>query len=235
MITLSNKILLVDDEADIINIVSFRLKKAGYDVIVAATGIDALAKAITELPELILLDINLPQMSGYEVCSRLKSAEETKKIPVIFMSASAENISENTRKYGADGFIIKPFETESFISKISEYLGSSAKIVKNTVEVDENIKELMPKFMQEKNKNIAELKEALEKNDFETIQRIGHAWRGGGSLYNVHFVTEKGILLEAAAKNRKAQEIRILIPEIGNYFNNLDIKYIKAPGNGKTL
>src|SRR3989339_989274 len=115
-----NKILLVDDEADIINIVTFSLQKAGYSVLVAGTGIEALEKAVTELPDLILLDINLPQMTGYEVCSRLKSAEETKNIPVVFMSASTENIRENAMKYGADGFIIKPFEPGAFISKIEE-------------------------------------------------------------------------------------------------------------------
>jgi CheY-like chemotaxis protein len=116
------KILLVDDETDIINIVSFRLKKAGYDVVVAETGTQALEKVRTELPDLILLDINLPEMTGYEVCTSLKSDAGTKKIPVIFISASSENIKKDTEKYGADGFIVKPFEPQELISKIGEYL-----------------------------------------------------------------------------------------------------------------
>lgn len=121
------KILLVDDETDMIEIVSFRLKKAGYAVAVAETGTQALEKVRTELPDLILLDINLPDITGCEVCGRLKSDAVTKKIPVIFISASAENIKTIAEKCGADGFIIKPFEPQELYLKIEEHLKNGPK------------------------------------------------------------------------------------------------------------
>lgn len=228
------KILVVDDEKDMINIVSFRLKKAGYDVMTAETGLQALEKVRAKMPDLILLDINLPGMTGYEVCGKLKSDAGTKNIPVIFISASDENIEKSAEEYGADGFIIKPFEPQELISKIAEYVKvgtETAKTNKYTVEVDEEIRKLIPDFIQAKNNDLATLKEASEKNDMEKIQSIGHVWRGSGSLFSFNYVTEKGAALEAAAKNGKTEEIRELLPEIELYFKNLKIKYIKAADN----
>jgi CheY-like chemotaxis protein len=232
------KILLVDDEADMVNVMSFRLKKAGYEVVTAETGAQALEKANTESPDLILLDINLPDIAGFEVCSRLKSGAATKQIPVIFVSASVDSVKSVTEKCGAQDFIVKPYEPQELISKIGSYLEGNkipaeAKI--NTVEVDEEIEKLIPAFIEGKRKNVADLREASMNADYAKIQSIGHGWHGSGKVYNFNFISEKGAALEAAAQGGRIEEVRNLISEIEKYFNSLEIKFVKVGDIGKRI
>ena len=85
-------ILFVDDEPDIVRLVIFRLKKAGYRVMTAETGEEAL-KLISRKPDLVLLDLRLPDIDGYEICRRIKADPNYKEIPVIFFTASANELA----------------------------------------------------------------------------------------------------------------------------------------------
>lgn len=119
------KILLVDDEQDILDLVTPMLVAQGYDVITAADGLAGLDKARSEKPDLIILDLMLPKMDGYTVCSLLKHDYHFKEIPVILFTA---RVQESDRKMGeemgADAYIPKPFEPDALISKINELLAS---------------------------------------------------------------------------------------------------------------
>ncbi len=116
-------ILIVDDEPDILKIVIFRLQKSGYEVITAQDGKTGLQLADKKKPDLILLDLRLPVMDGSEVYQRLKSDENLKKIPVIFLTASAEEgIKDKMKELGSDGYIIKPFEPEELLDKVKKYI-----------------------------------------------------------------------------------------------------------------
>lgn len=117
------KILVVDDELDILQVVKFRLKKEGYEIIAAHNGQEALDLVKKEKPNLILLDLRLPVIDGYEVCRRLKSDEELKAIPIIFMTASsAGKVAEKTKELKADDYIIKPFEPEVLLEKVKKFI-----------------------------------------------------------------------------------------------------------------
>ena len=119
----NKKILLVDDEPDIVETVSFRLEAAGYDVISAYDGKEALKKAKTENPDLIILDLTLPKMDGYKVCELIKSDVKYSKIPIILFSARTQDEDRKTgKKVGADDYIIKPFEPALLLKKISDLL-----------------------------------------------------------------------------------------------------------------
>ena len=116
------KILVVDDESDILSVVKFRLKKEGYEIIEARDGQAALDLVKKEKPDLILLDLRLPVIDGYEVCRRLKSNETLKAIPVIFMTASsAGKVVEKSKEFQADDYIIKPFEPEVLLEKVKKF------------------------------------------------------------------------------------------------------------------
>lgn len=117
------RILLVEDEPDILKITAFRLKKAGYEVITAMDGEKGLELAEKEMPGLILLDLGLPVMDGYEVCRRLKADEKLKKIPVVVFSASTDKVKEATEQIGADDYIVKPFEPEGLWEKVKKFIG----------------------------------------------------------------------------------------------------------------
>ncbi len=116
------RILLVEDEPDLIKLTVFRLKKAGYEVITATDGGQGLETADRQRPDLILLDLGLPVIDGYEVCRRLKSDEKLKDIPVLIMTASIERIKDKVKEIGADGFVLKPFEPQDLLSAIKKFL-----------------------------------------------------------------------------------------------------------------
>jgi len=117
------RVLIVDDEPDILKTVIFRLKKAGYQIITAEDGETGMELARKEKPDLVLLDVRLPLIDGYEVCQRLKSDDNFKKIPVIFLTASAaDEIADKTKASGANDYIIKPFEPEELLNKVKNIL-----------------------------------------------------------------------------------------------------------------
>ena len=117
------RILLVEDEPDLIKLTVFRLEKAEYEVIVAADGKQGLEIAEKERPDLILLDLGLPVIDGYEVCCRIKSDKRLKDIPVLIMTASTDRIKEKVKEIGADGYVLKPFEPQDLLLTIKRYVG----------------------------------------------------------------------------------------------------------------
>ncbi len=120
---MSDQILIVDDLQDNLQIISNILHPKGYRISVASSGKKALKRVLIQAPDLILLDIFMPEMDGFEVCKRLKENPETTNIPVIFLTALSE--TENILKgfeYGAVDYITKPFNSLELISRIKTHL-----------------------------------------------------------------------------------------------------------------
>ena len=102
------RILLVDDEPSIVKMIGTRLEVEGYDVLVAVDGQEALDKATTQTPDLIILDLMLPKLNGFEVCSRLKHDQQARQIPIIiFTGKGNEEDEQRCRESGADAFLSK--------------------------------------------------------------------------------------------------------------------------------
>lgn len=120
------QILVVDDEASIRELLSFNLKKNGYSVETAADGREALAKAAGM--DLVLLDIMLPEVDGLEVCRRLKADPQTSGIPIIMLTAKAEEIDRVLGlELGADDYVVKPFSMRKLLARVKAVLRRSAK------------------------------------------------------------------------------------------------------------
>lgn len=118
------KILVVDDEVYIVHILDFSLGMEGYEVVTALDGEQALGKVKTEEPDLIVLDIMMPKLDGYETCRMLKSDPETKHIPVILLSAKGRNVDQKMGfQVGADDYITKPFSPKKLVERINLILG----------------------------------------------------------------------------------------------------------------
>ncbi|MCK5707353.1 MAG: response regulator [Candidatus Aureabacteria bacterium] len=117
------KILVIDDEDHILNMIKNRLKANGYEVIAVSNGLDGLEAAKTGSPDLIILDVMLPDINGKEVCLRLKEHESTAKIPVIFLTAK-DSIEEKMEEYdcGGECHITKPFDANELLEKIKRTL-----------------------------------------------------------------------------------------------------------------
>ena len=118
------KILVVDDEIYIVHILDFSLGMEGYEVVTALDGEQALEKARTERPDLIVLDIMMPKLDGYETCKRLKADPEIKDVPVILLSAKGRNVDQKVGfEVGADDYITKPFSPRKLVERINAILG----------------------------------------------------------------------------------------------------------------
>ena len=121
------KILIVDDEPDILRLISLRLRKLGYDVLTAVDGKEALDAIRNENPDLVLLDLLIPFMNGAEVCEQVKNDKTLKHIPIILFTAHGDTMAaEKTKKLGAEDYIVKPFVLEELTDKVKEILAQGA-------------------------------------------------------------------------------------------------------------
>lgn len=117
------KILVVDDEPEALELVEFNLKKAGYDVVTAADGVAALGQARSALPSLIVLDLMLPEIEGFEVCKMLRRDPATTAIPIIMLTAKAGEIDRVLGlELGADDYVTKPFSPRELVLRIRKIL-----------------------------------------------------------------------------------------------------------------
>ena len=120
---MSRRILVVEDQADNRQILHDLLSSVGYEVIHAENGEKALAAATTERPDLILMDIQLPLLDGYEVTRRIKANPELRTIPVIAVTSYALSDDEGkARAAGCDAYVSKPYSTRALLAKIREYV-----------------------------------------------------------------------------------------------------------------
>lgn len=120
---MSKKILAVDDELDTLKTLKIRLETSGYEVISAVSGEECLEKAIEKKPDLILLDVLLPQLNGFRTCKLLKESAETKDIPVIVLTALiGESAKERGLESGAKYLISKPYDPADLLWVIEDAL-----------------------------------------------------------------------------------------------------------------
>jgi DNA-binding response OmpR family regulator len=117
------KILVAEDERDIRDLITFTLNFAGYEVIGAINGEEALEMALTEKPDLILMDVRMPRMDGYDACIKMKAEESIKDIPVVFLSAKGQEMEVKTGlEAGAAEYILKPFSPDQLIERVKANL-----------------------------------------------------------------------------------------------------------------
>lgn len=116
-------ILIAEDERDIRDLITFSLRYGGFDVIEAQNGQEAVEQAMANVPDLILMDVRMPKMTGYQACEKLKTMDETKHIPVIFLSAKGqESEIQEGLDAGAEAYILKPFAPDELANKVRAVL-----------------------------------------------------------------------------------------------------------------
>lgn len=118
-----NKILLVEDDLNLVKAITIRLGANNFEVVAATDGEEGLDKARSEKPDLIILDIMLPKMDGFDVCRKLKVDKQYKNIPIIMLTAKFQpNDIKFGKDVGADAYMTKPFDSPALIAKIGELL-----------------------------------------------------------------------------------------------------------------
>jgi CheY-like chemotaxis protein len=120
------KILIAEDEPDIRDLIAFILRFDGHEVVVVSNGVEALSAASQEMPDLIIMDVRMPMMTGYEACIKIKADPELKHIPVVFLSAKGQEAEiETGLKAGAIEYLLKPFAPDELTKKVNELLQSN--------------------------------------------------------------------------------------------------------------
>lgn len=122
------KILIAEDERDIRDLVAFTLRFAGYEVFAASNGEEAVEMAPQINPDLVLMDVRMPRMTGYEACRALKANPDLKDIPVVFLSAKGQE-SEIQQGFdaGAEEYLLKPFAPDQLTNRVKVILGKFGK------------------------------------------------------------------------------------------------------------
>jgi DNA-binding response OmpR family regulator len=122
------KVLIVDDEPEILSILSFRISNWGYDSLPADSGQEGLDIAKEELPDLIILDVMMPILDGFETLKRLKQSDTTKNIPVIMITvANAKMEVEKGISMGANFYLTKPYDAQELKNKVIQLIGEGEK------------------------------------------------------------------------------------------------------------
>ncbi len=124
MNVMGKKILVVDDDPTSLRLLELILGKEGYQVVSASNGLEALRKARTESPDLLILDVMLPGFDGLEVCHRLRSEPDMAKLPILMLSAKQQKSDQDAAsKVGANAFLPKPVNRTALLSKVAEFVG----------------------------------------------------------------------------------------------------------------
>lgn len=122
----NKKILIVEDDPVIVISLEFLMKENGYETILTNNGEDAISKAKSEKPDLILLDIMLPNRSGLDVCQTLRNQSEYDSVKIVLLTAKGREVDVNKGiSFGADAYITKPFSTRELVRKVEELLGEA--------------------------------------------------------------------------------------------------------------
>jgi len=119
------KILVAEDDIDIRELIVFTLRYGGFEVQEVSNGLDAVSKAPEMAPDLILMDVRMPKMNGYEACEKLKALPKTRHIPIVFLSGKGQE-SEISKglQLGAEAYIIKPFAPDELIQQVKEIMAN---------------------------------------------------------------------------------------------------------------
>lgn len=117
--------MIIEDDPATSRLVSYSLNHEGYEVITAPNGLDGVRKAQTEKPDLIILDVMLPGMDGFEICHRLRSESETVKLPILMFSAKAQEADKDTGlRVGADDYLVKPAAPSDIVKRVEKLLAA---------------------------------------------------------------------------------------------------------------
>jgi two-component system alkaline phosphatase synthesis response regulator PhoP len=125
---MDSKVLIIEDDPATTRLVDYSLRHHGYQVITAANGLEGIRKALNESPDLIILDVMLPGLDGFEICHRLRKEPATSKIKILMFSAKAQDADRETgMKVGADDYLTKPAAPAEIVARVEKLLAVKSK------------------------------------------------------------------------------------------------------------
>ena len=125
MIFIAEKILIVEDDPSVLRATSYILEKEGYEVLTAVDGLEGLRMAKDDSPDLLILDVMLPGIDGFEICHSLRAESQTAHLPILMFSAKGQEADKATGlKVGADEYLVKPVDREVLLDRVTAWLSA---------------------------------------------------------------------------------------------------------------
>ena len=126
VIFISKRILIIEDDPSVLRATSYILEKEGYEVLTAQNGLEGLKKVKEDKPDLLILDVMLPGIDGFEICHSLRAEPQTAKLPILMFSAKGQEADKATGlKVGADEYLVKPVDREVLLNKVAAWLSAN--------------------------------------------------------------------------------------------------------------
>ena len=233
------KILLVDDSADMRKLVELFLKMLKHEVEVASNGQIAVDMVQAQSYDVILMDMRMPLMDGYEATEMIRKYEERKgleRTPIIALTSfSMKEEIDKSLNAGCDSHLIKPVNRESLeeVLKNCKKTQTSEPEQKEdeldesllTVFIDEEIKDLVPAYMEKRHADLKTMKQLLEQKDYEELRNIGHKIKGSGGGYGFQGLTLIGAKIETAAKEEGLESLSAALVQLENFLDKVQINY----------
>lgn len=217
------QVLLVEDNRVNRRIVSQMLTSYGFEVTTAQHGLECLRLMQNRIFDVVLMDMQMPVMDGYDATRHIFQDPDLRQVPVIAMTAHAlAGDREKCFQCGCSDYIAKPFQTEELIAVINRNLVSGRQANPVTeVPYEQLLNDLMPEFMVSLSENIQELHQALGTGDLEAIQNISHDIKGSAGLYGFKRISELAALIETAALEGLLPKVRILAANLSHVYEEL--------------
>jgi CheY-like chemotaxis protein len=218
------RILLAEDSQDNVVLIQSYLKAGGCSVDLACNGEVALQMCISGTYDVVLMDVQMPIMDGYSATRRIRQWEEENRArPVPILALTAHALPEEVRKSldaGCTAHLTKPIRKATLLHAIEEH--TTGRVL---VRVDASLAEMVPRFLENRRKDVETIAEALAHADYENIRILGHNMKGPGAGYGMDRITEIGASLEQAAGRREPEEIRAGAAELARYLDGLHVEY----------
>lgn len=229
--TISARILLAEDSKANQELVVRILQKAGYEIDIASNGLEAVSKFTSNKYDLILMDIEMPEMDGFQATTEIRRIETKQQIPIIALTAHAiQGYREKCLSFGMNDYLTKPLRRKHLIKTISRILGENEnpnpeeKTENSVVFVDEDILDLVDGYLESCKESVKEIAELLAKEDFENVKRIGHNLKGSGSGYGFEDISKFGKAIEDNAANTNLQPIIDAANDLEAYLNQVSVE-----------
>ena len=223
---LGARILLADDSAPSVALIQAYLSEAGCQIEVASDGEEALARLTEGRYNLVLMDVQMPKLDGYEAVRRFREFERAQgrpRTPIVAVTAHAfqEDI-DNAIKAGADAQLTKPFRRDDLLEAV-EICQRPEGASDLRVAVPEFLRELAPEFLRRQRNGLLSVATALRSGEFDSIQSFAHNMKGCGNSFGFPRLTDLGREMERAAKDRDADCVRRQMQDLREYLTEVDV------------
>ncbi|MEA1959731.1 MAG: response regulator [Bacillota bacterium] len=221
----SAAVLIVEDNSLNQKLISKILLNYGFEVSTAVNGAECLTQLANSDFDIILMDMQMPVMDGYETTRRIRSTPAWSRIPIIAVTANAFIGDEKKcLDCGCSSYLAKPFRTEDLIEEIKNHIQVRIKnTTAPTLFSDEIIHDLLPEFLESLDKMLADLKASIASRDFSVIIDTSHAIKGTAGMYGFGQLSKLAFLMEQAARDKAVNKIDMLFTQLSSSVSELNL------------